>query len=108
MTQPEITDDAPGSVLFPQFQTEIYEMFRQEVAGLTDEQLDWEPEHWGWSQWSISRNLSHVASGDFRGRWPRWGAPLVSPVAGTLVARLTVQSPWGRNRVVCILFVISR
>ena len=76
MTQPEITDDSPGGALFPQFQTEIYEMFRQEVAGLTDEQLDWESDQWGWSQWSIRRNLSHVASGDFRWLLQRWGAPL--------------------------------
>ena len=76
MTQPDITDDSPGAVLFPQFQTEIYEMFRREVEGLTDEQLDFESDQWGWSQWSIRRNLSHVASGDFRWLLQRWGAPL--------------------------------
>ena len=76
MAQQEITGNSPGTVLFPQFQQEIYDMYRQELAGLTDEQLDFESDQWGWSEWSIRRNLSHVASGDFRWLLQRWGENL--------------------------------
>lgn len=76
MAQQEITGDSPGTVLFPQFQQEIYDMYRQELEGLTDEQLDFESDQWGWSQWSIRRNVSHVASGDFRWFLVRWGENL--------------------------------
>ena len=76
MTQQEIAGDAPGTALFPQFQGEIYALYLQELEGLTDEQLDFESEQWGWSQWSIRRNVSHVASGDFRWLLERWGARL--------------------------------
>lgn len=48
-------------------------MAAAEVAGLTEEQLDFESDKWGWSGWSIRRNLSHMASGNFRWFWQRWG-----------------------------------
>ena len=76
MTQPEIHGDTPGIELFPQFRQEIYDMYRQELAGLTDEQLDFTSDRWGWSEWSIRFNLSHVASGDFRWLLQRWGENL--------------------------------
>ena len=78
MTQQEIAGDAPGTALFPQFQGEIYDLYLRELEGLTDEQLDFESERWGWSQWSIRRNVSHVASGDFRWLLERWGTRLFS------------------------------
>jgi len=37
MTQPELSGDTPGIEVFPQFRQEIYDMYRQELAGLTDE-----------------------------------------------------------------------
>lgn len=76
MSQQEIAGDAPGTALFPQFQGEIYAMYLRELEGLTDAQLDFESERWGWSQWSIRRNVSHVASGDFRWLLERWGTRL--------------------------------
>ncbi len=76
MTQPEFSGDTPGIEVFPQFRQEIYDMYRQELAGLTDEQLDFTSDRWGWSEWSIRFNLSHVASGDFRWLLQRWGENL--------------------------------
>ena len=76
MTQPEISGDTPGIEVFPQFRQEIYDMYRLELAGLTDEQLDFTSDRWGWSEWSIRFNLSHVASGDFRWLLQRWGENL--------------------------------
>ena len=72
MPEPQLPDDAPGTSLFPQFQSRIYDMFATEVEGLTDPQLDFESDRWEWSRWSIRRNVSHVASGDFRWMLLRW------------------------------------
>ena len=71
-----LPDDAPATALFPQFQSKLYEMIASEVEGLTDPQLDFESDRWGWSGWSIRRNLSHMASGDFRWMLLRWGQQL--------------------------------
>ena len=76
MVQQEIAGDSPGTDLFPQFRQEIYEMYQLELAGLSDEQLDFQSDRWGWSEWSIRRNVSHVASGDFRWFLQRWGENL--------------------------------
>ncbi len=76
MTQREISGDSPGTVLFPQFQNEIFDMYVAELEGLTDEQLDFRSDRWGWSEWSIRHNVSHVASGDFRWLLQRWGEAL--------------------------------
>ena len=73
MAQADIPESAPGTALFPQFQSDIYQMVAKEVRGLTDEVLDFESDRWEWSKWSIRRNLSHVASGDLRWIWVRWG-----------------------------------
>jgi hypothetical protein len=51
-------------------------MIAAEIEGLTDEQLDFESDNWEWSKWSIRRNLSHMASGDFRWLLVRWGEKL--------------------------------
>ena len=72
MTPEELPDHAPATGLFPQFGDELFWMVSTELAGLTDEQLDFESDRWGWSQWSIRRNLSHMASGDYRWLWQRW------------------------------------
>ena len=73
MTLPDLPVDSPATALFPQFQSDIYRMISQEIEDLTDEQLDFESDQWGWSQWSIRRNLSHLASGDVRWFVQRWG-----------------------------------
>ena len=76
MATEQLPDNAPGTALFPEFENQIYEWASLEVAGLTDEELDFESDRWGWSGWSIRRNLSHMASGDFRWFWQRWGKVL--------------------------------
>ncbi len=71
-----IPDESPATLLFPQFESEIYLMAASEVEGLDEVQLDFESEKWGWSEWSIRRHLSHMASGDIRWFWQRWGRTL--------------------------------
>ena len=98
MAGPEFGDDTAATALFPQFDSLLYEMVVSEVEGLTDGQLDFESDRWEWSGWSIRRNLSHVASGDFRWLWGRWGQQLFSeglPNAKELDALL--ESPQDRR-----------
>ena len=71
-----IPDESPAALLFPQFESDLYLMIASEVEGLSAEQLDFESAEWGWSEWSIRRNLSHMASGDIRWFWQRWGRQL--------------------------------
>ena len=71
-----LSGDSPATELFPQFQDEIYQMVAAEVGGLTEVQLDFESDRWEWSKWSIRRNISHIASGDLRWIWIRWGVQL--------------------------------
>ncbi len=73
MTSKRISDDSPAVLLFPQFESELYRTAASEVAGLSEDQLDFESDNWGWSEWSIRRHLSHMASGNFRWFWQRWG-----------------------------------
>ena len=56
-----ITDDAPGTVLFPEYE-KLYDLIVREVTGLTDAQLDFRSDQWAWADWSIRRQLSHMAS----------------------------------------------
>ena len=72
----DLPNDAPATSLFPQFNNQLYQMISGEVHDLTDVQLDFDSEQWEWSKWSIRRNLSHMASGDFRWFWSRWGEEL--------------------------------
>ena len=76
MAQLNLPGDALATALFPQFESQIYRMFSTEVQELTDAQLDYESDRWEWSRWSIRRNVSHVASGDFRWLLLRWGRQL--------------------------------
>jgi hypothetical protein len=73
MPSDAISDDSPATLAFPQFESELYRGAASEVSGLTDAQLDFESDKWGWSGWSIRRQLSHMASGNFRWFWARWG-----------------------------------
>ena len=73
MASEHVSDDSPAALLFPQFESELYRMAAAEVAGLTEEQLGFESDKWGWAEWSIRRHLSHMASGNFRWFWQRWG-----------------------------------
>ena len=76
MTERGLSDDAPGTALFPQFESDLYGMVTAEVSGLTDQQLDWESDRWEWSKWSIRRQVSHMPS--FVSHWLllSWGEQL--------------------------------
>ena len=65
MTEKASSPDAPALTLFPIYETYL-DMVTTELEGLTDPQLDWDSERWGWSVWSIRRHISHVASHLFR------------------------------------------
>ena len=76
MTNQPLPDHTPATELFPQFQRDLLLMVSREVAGLTDEQLDWQSDQWEWSQWSTRRQVSHMAA--FVQSWllRRWGEQL--------------------------------
>ena len=93
-----VEDSSPATELFPQFQSRLYDMISAEVQGLTDAQLDFESERWEWSKWSIRRNVSHLAAGDYRWLWMRWG-PQLFPGGlpnGAELDRL-LESPYDRR-----------
>lgn len=75
MSAERIPDDAPGSALFPEFET-LYDLIAPEVEGLTDAQLDWTSDRWEWAHWSIRRQASHMASLLFRWMVVRWADTL--------------------------------
>ena len=75
MTHQPITDSSPASNLFPEYAT-LYDLIASEVEGLTDAQLDFESDRWGWSTWSIRRQLSHMSSALVRWLVVRWGDTL--------------------------------
>lgn len=51
-------------------------MFAKEIEGLTDAQLDWDDPSEEWSEWSIRRQLSHVAVAYFFWLVKVWGKVL--------------------------------
>ena len=75
MSAQTVGDSAPAADLFPEYET-LYELIASEVAGLTEGQLDFESDRWGWSGWSIRRQLSHMASLLYRWLLVRWGDTL--------------------------------
>ena len=61
-----MSGQSPGKQsLVPRYHA-IEELIRREVADFSDDQLDWQSEQWGWSKWSIRRNLSHIANTLFK------------------------------------------
>ena len=72
MVEQNVNPDDIGLSMFPLF-NEYEEMVSTELEGLTDAQLDWTSDRWGWSGWSIRNNISHVASHLFRWYILRWG-----------------------------------
>ena len=72
MVEQNANPSGPALSLFPLFK-EYEEMVCTELEGLTDAQLDWTSDSWGWSEWSIRNNVSHVASHLFRWYILRWG-----------------------------------
>ena len=75
MTQQAITENPPGSALFPEYDT-VYDLIASEVEGLSGEQLDFISDQWGWSEWSIRTQLSHMSSLIYRWLILRWGDTL--------------------------------
>lgn len=75
MTTQPISDDSPGTALFPEYAS-LYELISAEVQGLTDEQLDFRSDQWGWADWSIRVQLSHMASLISRWLAVRWADTL--------------------------------
>ena len=71
-TNTSIPDGASGSALFPEYDG-LFELIASEVAGLSDAHWDFESDRWGWSQWSIRRQVSHMASLIYRWLLVRWG-----------------------------------
>ncbi len=71
-TNTAIPDSAPGSALFPEYDG-LYELIEGEVAGLSNVQWDFESDRWEWSNWSIRRQVSHMASLIYRWLLVRWG-----------------------------------
>ncbi|MDA0677531.1 MAG: hypothetical protein O2788_05935, partial [Chloroflexi bacterium] len=64
-------DDAPLRVLFPQY-WKLDSMVRGEIAGLSDPELDWTSNQYGWAGWSIRQQSSHLASVVYRWLLVRW------------------------------------
>ncbi len=71
----QITDSMPGTNLFLEY-ANLHDLITTEMKGLSDEQLDWESEQWGWSRWSIRRQLSHMAFAFYVHLVTRWGEVL--------------------------------
>ncbi len=98
MSANDLPNDAPATSLFPQFSDQLYQMISFEVQDLTDAQLDFESDRWEWSKWSIRRNLSHMASGDFRWFWTRWGEELFPEgLANSREIEALLDSPYDRR-----------
>jgi hypothetical protein len=75
MTPQLVPDDAPGNVLFPEYAT-LYDLVAREVEGLTEAQLDFSSHRWAWAEWSIRRQLSHMAFAIYMWLLVRWGKVL--------------------------------
>ena len=74
-TNTPVPDGASGSALFPEYDG-LFELIESEVAGLSDTHWDFESDRWEWSQWSIRRQVSHMASLIYRWLLVRWGDDL--------------------------------
>ncbi len=72
MTTHSLVPDATiGSEMFPEYDG-LFELIGSEMAGLTDAQMDFDSDRWGWSRWSIRRQISHMASLIYRWLLIRW------------------------------------
>ena len=67
--------NTPGRSLFPGY-TEIAGMYKREVEGLSDEQIDAVRPEKRWGAWSIRKQVSHVASVHYRHFLGTWGKTL--------------------------------
>ncbi|MCH8229835.1 MAG: hypothetical protein IIA53_05850 [Chloroflexi bacterium] len=72
------TDSGPSPqlrTLFPDY-WRLDSLVRAEVTDLPDTVLDWTSERWGWAEWSIRQQASHMASVPLRWLISRWGDQL--------------------------------
>ena len=99
-----LADATPGTQLFPYFESELHQMLAAEVDGLTDQQLDFESHKWLWAQWSIRRQVSHLASGHLRWLTMRWGEQLLPGGFPDLPDTDTLHSPHYMRRLDFYLF----
>ena len=72
-----MSNNQSGIKLFPEFLT-LFSLIEQEVKNLSPEQLDYTSSEWGWADWSIRNQLSHMASLIPRWLLIRWGDTLFS------------------------------
>ena len=92
MDEQRLAGDSPATDLFPQYQSQLYEMVSAEVAGLTEQQLDWESDRWEWSKWNIRRQVSHIANLIPGWLLTRWGDQLF-PGGFSELGELAEHSP---------------
>jgi hypothetical protein len=70
-----ISEEAPGLTLFPEYQ-QLYDLVAAEIVPLTAAQLDFSSSQWAWAEWSIRRQLSHMAFAMYTWLLARWGTTL--------------------------------
>ncbi len=70
-----VTGASPGIAIFPEYES-LYDLIASEVAGLSDEELDFDSSRWEWAEWSVRRQLSHMSSLIYRWLIFRWGDTL--------------------------------
>lgn len=61
--------------LFPNF-WRLDSLVRGEMSGISDANLDWTSDEFGWAGWSMRQQTSHMASLTFRWLCIRWGETL--------------------------------
>ena len=57
----------------------LFNMIVAEVQGLEEQQLDFQSDRWGWSQWSIRMQMGHIAAAIYRWLFKRWEPSLLFP-----------------------------
>jgi hypothetical protein len=75
MSAPSIPEAATGMRLFPEF-SQLYSLVAAEIEPLTDVQLDFCAPQWPWAEWSIRRQLSHMAFAIYYWLLVIWGQTL--------------------------------
>ena len=67
-----IAGNESASILFPEYTT-LYKLIEEEVKTLNSNQLDWTSGEFGWSEWSIRRQIGHMTSLLYRWMFIRCG-----------------------------------
>lgn len=93
----DATQPLTGRSLLPGF-WEVGASIHDEIEGLTEEQLNWTSDRFDWSEWSISRQTSHMASMLYRWMLLRWGDQLFSEGPGLDKAQITALAASDTDR----------